>query len=97
MRFVGIRRRTIFGALLLEASMVAVVGSIFGTGLAYLAGSATNAYYSRFFDTRLIFSLITPNLVLFSVLVSLALGIAAGAIAAWRLVHTRPLVLWGRG
>jgi putative ABC transport system permease protein len=97
MRFVGVRRRTIFGALLLEAAVVAAFGSILGTGLAYLAGAATNAYYGRFFDTRLIFSLITPELVLFSVALSLALGIAAGALAAWRLVHTRPLVLWGRG
>jgi putative ABC transport system permease protein len=97
MRFIGVRRRTIFGALLLEAAVVAAFGSILGTGLAYLAGAATNAYYGRFFDTRLIFSLITPGLVLFSVALSLALGIAAGAVAAWRLVHTRPLVLWGRG
>jgi putative ABC transport system permease protein len=97
MRFVGVRRRTIFGALLLEAAVVAAFGSILGTGLAYLAGAATNAYYGRFFDTRLVFSLITPELVLFSVALSLALGIAAGAVAAWRLVHTRPLVLWGRG
>jgi putative ABC transport system permease protein len=97
MRFVGVRRRTIFGALLLEAAVVAAFGSIVGTGLAYLAGAATNAYYGRFFDTRLIFSLITPDLVLFSVALSLALGIAAGAVAAWRLVHTPPLVLWGRG
>jgi putative ABC transport system permease protein len=97
MRFVGVRRRTIFGALLLEAAVVAAFGSILGTGLAYLAGAATNAYYGRFFDTTLIFSLITPGLVLFSVALSLALGIAAGAVAAWRLVHTRPLVLWGRG
>jgi putative ABC transport system permease protein len=97
MRFVGVRRRTIFGALLLEAAVVAAFGSILGTGLAYLAGAATNAYYGRFFDTRLIFSLITPDLVLFSVALSLVLGIAAGAVAAWRLVHTPPLVLWGRG
>jgi putative ABC transport system permease protein len=97
MRFVGVRRRTIFGALLLEAAVVAAFGSIVGTGLAYLAGAATNAYYGRFFDTTLIFSLITPDLVLFSVALSLALGIAAGAVAAWRLVHTPPLVLWGRG
>ena len=97
MRFVGVRRRTIFGALLLEAAVVAAFGSILGTGLAYLAGAATNAYYGHFFDTTLIFSLITPDLVLFSVALSLALGIAAGAVAAWRLVHTRPLVLWGRG
>ena len=97
MRFVGVRRRTIFGALLLEALLVAVVGSILGTGLAWAAGAATNAYYQRFFDTGLTFSLITPGIVWFSVLLSLALGTVAGALAAWRLVRTRPLVLWGRG
>jgi putative ABC transport system permease protein len=97
MRFVGVRRRTIFGALLLEAALVAVLGSVAGTGLAFVAGAATNAYYRRFFDTALTFSLITPGIVLFSVALSLALGVAAGAAAAWRLVHTRPMVLWGRG
>ena len=97
MRFVGVRRRTIFTALLLEATVVAVLGSLLGTGLAYLAGAATNAYYRRFFDTVLTFSLITPDIVLFSVLLSLVLGAGAGALAAWRLIHTRPLVLWGRG
>jgi putative ABC transport system permease protein len=97
MRFVGVRRRTIFGALLLEATLVAALGSLLGTGLGYLAGAATNAYYHRFFDTALTFSLITPGIVLFSVALSLTLGAVAGAVAAWRLVHTRPLVLWGRG
>lgn len=97
MRFVGVRRRTIFGALLLEAVLVAVLGSFLGTGLAYVAGAATNAYYRRFFDTGLIFSLITPDIVLFGVVLSLVLGALAGALAAWRLVHTPPLVLWGRG
>ena len=97
MRFVGVRRRTIFGALLLEAALVAAFGSVVGTGLAYLAGLATNAYYRRFFDTGLTFSLITPDIVLFSVALSVALGLVAGGLAAWRLVHTRPLVLWGRG
>ena len=97
MRFVGIRRRTIFGALMLEALVVAALGSIFGTGLAYLAGAATNAYYRRFFDTALTFSLITPGIVWFSISLSLVLGAAAGGLAAWRLVRTPPLVLWGRG
>ena len=72
-------------------------GSLIGTGLAYLAGAATNAYYQRFFDTSLTFSLITPGIVSFSMALSLVLGAAAGGVAAWRLVHTRPLVLWGRG
>jgi putative ABC transport system permease protein len=97
MRFVGVRRRTIFGALLLEAILVAALGCLFGTGLAYLAGAATNAYYRRFFDTVLTFSVITSDIVWFSVVLSLVLGAGAGALAAWRLVQTRPLVLWGRG
>jgi putative ABC transport system permease protein len=97
MRFVGVRRRTIFAALLLEAVLVAALGSVLGTALAYLAGTATNAYYRRFFDTGLTFSLITPDIIAFSVVLSLVLGALAGALAAWRLVQTRPLVLWGRG
>jgi putative ABC transport system permease protein len=96
MRFVGVRRRTIFWALVLEAALIAVVGSVLGAGLAFLAGAATNAYYRRFFDTDLVFSLITPRIVAFSIGLSLLLGIAAGGAAAWRLVRTRPLVLWGR-
>jgi putative ABC transport system permease protein len=97
MRFVGIRRRTIFTALLLEACLVAAVGSAMGLGLAALAGAATNAWYQRYFDTRLIFSLITPDIVLFSILLSLVLGLAAGALASWRLVRTQPMALWRRG
>ncbi len=97
MRLIGVRRRTIFGALLLEAVLVAAVGSGLGLGLALLASVATNAYYQRFFDTSLVFSLVTPGVVAFSVALSLGLGVAAGALAAWRLVRTRPVVLWGRG
>ena len=96
MRFVGVRRRTIFAALVLEAALVAVAGSAFGVVLAWVAGAATNTYYQRLFDTRLVFSLVTPGIVGFSVALSLALGLAAGALAAWRLVRTPPLVLWGR-
>jgi putative ABC transport system permease protein len=97
MRFVGIRRRTIFLALLLEAAVVAVLGSVLGVAIAWASSAATNLYYQRFFDTKLVFSLLTPDIVRFSVLLSLALGLAAGALAAWRLVRTKPMVLWGRG
>jgi putative ABC transport system permease protein len=96
MRFVGVRRRTIFAALLLEACLVAAVGSLLGAGLAVAAGAATNAYYQRLFDTALVFSLVTPRIVAFSVALSLGLGLGAGALAAWRLVRTSPMALWGR-
>ena len=96
MRLVGIRRRTILAALVLEAMAVALAGSTIGVLLALAAGSVTNLYYRRLFDTALIFSSITPNIVLFSVALSLLLGVAAGAVAALKLVRTPPLVLWGR-
>jgi cell division protein FtsX len=81
----------------LEAALVAVAGSAAGTVLAIAAGAATNAYYRHYFDTALSFSIITPDIVLFSVTLSLVLGVVAGAAAALRLVRTRPMVLWGRG
>jgi putative ABC transport system permease protein len=96
MRFVGVRRRTIFVSLLLEAALIAAAGSVMGVGLAWAAGAATNAYYQRLFDTPLVFSLLTPGIVGFSVALSLCLGLGAGALAAWRLVRTPPMVLWGR-
>jgi putative ABC transport system permease protein len=97
MRFVGVRRRTIFAALLLESCLIASLGSVLGTVLALGAGAVTNAYYQRRFDTGLVFSLVTPGIVGFSVALSLGLGLGAGALAAWRLVRTPPTVLWGRG
>jgi len=96
MRFVGVRRSAIFTALLLEACLVAGIGSVLGAGLAVVAGAATNAYYQRLFQTSLVFSLVTPGIVAFSVALSLALGLGAGALAAWRLVRTSPMALWGR-
>jgi putative ABC transport system permease protein len=97
MRFTGISRRTIFAALLLEAILVAALGSVLGVALAAGASALTNLYYQRFFETTLVFSVITSGIVRFSILLSLGLGLAAGAIAAARLVRTNPLVLWGRG
>lgn len=97
LRFIGISRRTVFLALLFEAALIAVAGSVVGVILALLASKATNLYYQKFFETALVFSWVTPGIVRFSVLVSLTLGVVAGGLAAWRLVRTRPSVLWGRG
>jgi len=96
MRFVGVRLRTIFGALLLEACLVALLGSVLGLLLAYGASAAVNGFYQRRFDTTLVFSHLTPDLVFLGIALSLGLGVAAGAVAAGRLVRTDPLVLWRR-
>jgi putative ABC transport system permease protein len=97
MRFIGVRRRTIFSALLLEAAAIAVVGSAMGIAVARVASAVTNRYYQRVFETELTFSLLTPGIVAFGVGLSLILGLAAGAAASARLVRTAPMTLWRRG
>ena len=96
LRLMGISRRTIFGALLIEATLVAGLGSVGGIVLAWAGSVATNAFYQHRFATTLVFSAITPGVVAFSVGLSLVLGIVAGGVAAWRLVRTPPLLLQGR-
>ena len=55
-----------------------------------------NAYYQGVYATPLVFSLVTPDIVLLAVGLSVVLGIAAGWLAALRLVRARPLALLGR-
>jgi putative ABC transport system permease protein len=96
LRFTGISRRTIFVALMLEAALIALAGSVAGVALALGAGVVVNHYYQHAYATSLVFSLITPATLLFAVALSTGLGLAAGALAAWRLVRTAPLTLWNR-
>jgi putative ABC transport system permease protein len=96
MRLVGISRRTVFKAVVLEACLVAALGSALGIGLAWVAGVATNAFYQYRFDTSLVFSYLTGDVILLSVSLSLGLGVVVGALAAGRLVQTHPLTLWRR-
>jgi putative ABC transport system permease protein len=96
LRFTGISRQTIFRALVLEATVIAVAGSATGVMLAAVASSVVNAYYQRAFATSLIFSEFSATTVLLAVLLSVLLGIVAGTLAAWRMVRTAPLELWRR-
>ena len=97
MRMIGVRRRTVFGALVLEACLVALVGAGIGIAMAAGATAILNTYYGNRFETDLRFVLLTPEITAFGTALSLLLGIGAGALAAARLVRTRPLLLWRRG
>jgi putative ABC transport system permease protein len=96
LRLLGISRRTVFGAVVLEAAFIALVGSVAGTGIGVLASAAVNAYYQAHYRTPLRFSIVTPDIVVLATALSITLGIAAGALAALRLVRARPLALLGR-
>ena len=96
MRLMGISRSTVVRSVMLESSVIALVGSAFGVALGFVVGEIVNAHYQNVYRTPLRFAIITPGTVAFSVLLSLVLGIGAGALAARRLARTPPLALFGR-
>lgn len=96
LRLIGISRRSVFRTVVLEAALVSLVGSALGVVIGWLTSAVVNSYYEAFYRTSLRFSIVTPDIVSFAVALSLGLGVAAGALAALRLVRTPPLALLGR-
>jgi ABC-type antimicrobial peptide transport system permease subunit len=48
------------------------------------------------YRTSLRFTIVTPDIILLAVALSLVLGVGAGLLASLRLVRTPPLELFGR-
>jgi putative ABC transport system permease protein len=96
LRLMGVSARTIVRSVVIEASAIAVLGSLVGVGVGLAASWIVNAHYQDVYRTPLRFSIVTGDIVLLAVALSLVLGIAAGWLAALRLVRTPPLALFGR-
>jgi ABC-type lipoprotein release transport system permease subunit len=96
LRLMGISARTVVRSVVLEASAIAVLGSMAGVGVGALASLLVNRHYQAVYRTPLLFSIVTRDIVLLAVGLSLALGMIAGWLAARRLVRTPPLALFGR-
>ena len=96
LRLMGISRRTVMRTVVIEAALLALVGSALGVGVGWLGSQFVNWYYRGVYRTPLAFSIITPSIVTLAVVLSLVLGITAGVLASLRLVRTPPLVLFGR-
>jgi putative ABC transport system permease protein len=96
LRLMGISRATVVRAIIIEAAVVAVLGSALGVVLGWIVSQIVNWHYQALYQTPLAFSIVTPPTVIFAVVLSLVLGIAAGVVASLRLVRTPPLALFGR-
>jgi putative ABC transport system permease protein len=96
LRLLGVSRRTVLGAIVLEASLIALLGSAIGVAFGAVMAAIVNWHYQGVYRTPLRFAIVTPELLGFSLALSLVLGIAAGAIVGTRLVRTAPLALFGR-
>ena len=96
LRLMGISRSSVVKSIIIEASLVAMLGSVLGVAIGWAASLFVNWHYQAVYRTPLEFSIITPPIVGLAVSLSLVLGIGAGVLASLRLVRTPPLVLFGR-
>ena len=96
LRLLGVSRSSVVRAVVLEASLVALVGSAMGALFGSVASAVVNWYYQGFYATPLRFAMVTPGIVAFAVTLSLVLGVVSGFLAAQRLVRAAPLDLVGR-
>jgi putative ABC transport system permease protein len=93
LRLLGISARSIVRSVMVEAAVVAVFGSGVGVALGWVAAQLINWHYRGVYRTPLAFALITPGIVVLAVTLSLVLGLAAGLLAAQRLVRMPALEL----
>ena len=93
LRLMGISARSIVRSVMVEAALVAAIGSLAGVGIGWVASLIINWHYRGVYRTPLAFSIITPGIVTLAVALSLALGLVAGFLAAQRLVRMPALEL----
>jgi putative ABC transport system permease protein len=96
LRLVGLSRRTVVRAIVVEATAIALLGAVLGTALGWAVSQVVNRYYQGLYRTPLVFSLVTIDVIALAVSLSAVLGVAAGWLAARRLVSRPPLSLLGR-
>ena len=96
LRLMGVSRSTVVRAVVIEAAIVSLLGSAIGALVGWICSVLVNAHYQAVYRTPLSFAMLTPGIFAFATGLSLVLGIAAGGLAAWRLVRTPPLALLGR-
>ncbi len=96
LRLIGISRSTVFRAIVVEAIAISLVGSAVGAGVGLVAARIVNAHYAAVYDTTLRFALVSPRIVMTAAALGLALGVGAGALAAWRVVAVPPQKLGER-
>jgi len=96
LRLMGISRATVVRAIVIEAAIVSLIGSVIGAGIGWIASVIVNAHFQELYRTPLVFALLTPQIFAFATGLSLVLGIGSGAAAGWRLVKSSPLSLMGR-
>ena len=93
LRLMGISPRSIVRSVMVEAALVAVIGSGAGVAIGWTAARLINWHYRGVYRTPLAFASVTPSIIALAVALSVVLGLAAGFLAAQRLVRVPALEL----
>ncbi len=93
LRLIGVSRRSIVTAILVEGVAIAAVGALVGIALSWVAQFGINAFFQARYDTTLVFVRITPSIALRCLAIALPIGIVTGGAAAWTLVRRAPAAL----
>jgi putative ABC transport system permease protein len=96
LRLVGISRRSLLAAVLLEGLFIAAIGAVFGIVLALAGQEIVNRIFQARYDTALVFVRVTPAIALRSIAFSVPLGVAAGLAASWAILGRDVLSLFRR-
>ena len=96
LRMMGISASTIVRSVVLEAGIIALLGSLAGVVFGIIVAKIVNWHFQGVHRTTLAFTLVTMDTVLFACGLSVVLGTVAGWFAARRLVGVPPLELLGR-
>ena len=91
LRLIGLTRGRLLKQVLLEGSLIAVAGAIFGVLFALATQPAFNRFFQWRYDTTLVFVHVTPAIVARSVLMAVPVGVLASAAAAWTILRHRSL------
>lgn len=90
-RLGGVPRRILMGWTVAEAALLSALGGVAGLGVAFAASAMVNAYYQRVYETTLVFSIVTGEMVARGLALAVVLGMGAGLAACARLLATDPL------
>jgi ABC-type antimicrobial peptide transport system permease subunit len=89
----GISAGSIVRSVMVEAAFVAVAGSAVGVAIGWTSSLIITWHYRGVYRTPLAFAVVTREIVVLAVALSLVLGLVAGFVAAQRLVRMSALEL----
>jgi ABC-type lipoprotein release transport system permease subunit len=93
LRLIGVPVRSILLEVLIEGSLIAAAGALFGLTVAWLGQGAVNRFFQWRYDTTLQFVHVSRLIALESVLFAVPLGVVAGLAASWTLLRRELVAL----